>query len=141
MSDPPPSQIKLEVVREGEAEQDQWVLVLDVPVIPELSRRKPVVALNLEPHYPLPHYLTLKLRSLEPVSFIEASTESGHGMRFLAASGATSADGATARWHNLASGSMARWPVNIERAHSDEISLAIKSLGPNQERWDLQERL
>ncbi|GIF67995.1 hypothetical protein Ais01nite_60300 [Asanoa ishikariensis] len=138
VGDPPPTDVKLEVVCEGEAGQDQWVLVLDVPVFPELARRKPVVVVELEPSYPLPHHLTLKLKSLEALAFVELSIQRGHGVRFLAAGGSTSADGSIARWHDLSPGSMARWPVKVVSAHSDEILVAIKSRGRNGERWDLQ---
>jgi hypothetical protein len=139
VSDPPPSDVKLEVICEAELSSDHWAVLLDVPVFPELGRRLPAVALHVEPCYPPPHRLTLKLKSLEPLRFLEASIDGGRGVHFLAASGATSPDRMTTRCHDLAPGSVARWPIEIASVHSDTISLTLKCVGPNSERWDLHE--
>jgi hypothetical protein len=137
--EPYPNAVKLEVTCKVRNQSRRWIVPVEIAVFPELLERQPRLSGKFTLDYPPPDHLRLKLKSPEPLTFLEARITAGYGVRFLRASGAATA--ATARWEDLAAGESARWPVVVESNHSSEIELAISCRGRNQEKWYITRRI
>jgi hypothetical protein len=76
---PHPRTARLEVTCRVKEFDDTWPVLLDVPVFRELDKRAPRLDIQLEPHYPPPHRLELKLNSSEPLTSLEITIADGAG--------------------------------------------------------------
>jgi hypothetical protein len=138
VNDSHPDVVRLQVTCEGTRPSDRWVVPVEVLVFPELRKRQPRFVSKLMREYPAPPYVELELKTAEKIAFLEATITTGYGIRFLRGGGQLAI---TARSDELVPGGRTRWPVAIDRSHSEVIGITVICRGEKGESWKVTESI
>jgi hypothetical protein len=132
VKEPHPRKVKVEVTCRGAEIEDTWMVPVDAPVFPELYRKQPNLNIRFVLNYPPPHHIEAKLESSEPLTYLELTIADGYGVQFLGQDGQPSTKTVCGA---LAPGAIFRWPIVVNREHSNGVDCTVTCVGKMQENW------